>query len=773
MEAALKKSLKSGLFRYGLAVLTFAVIVAITALLRIYSIKINLTIPVFIGTFVVSWFAGLRPGLLLTILISATSIYLNPIPPDTSLSNWAFGHFTVFALFVFIVLLISGRKSVETRLRESGERYRLLFENNPFPMWVYDLETLRFMAVNDAASFFYGYSRDEFLHMTIKDIRPVDEIPVLLEDLANTVDKIDTSGVWKHRKNDGSLLDVEITSHRLIFDGRPARLVLAMDVTERKSAQESLAYSAAIISSSDDAIFGKTLDGIFTSWNPGAEKMFGYTADEVIGSSMLDFFPGERVQEENELLIRLAAGGSVTHLETVRMHKDGRLIDVSITASPISDTQGKIIGVSKVVRDITESKAVQDEVRRLNEELEQRVVDRTAELEAANDKLLKEIVGRQQAEEILKQSEESTRLIIDTAYDAFIAIDSKGKILTWNTQAEATFGWPREEMIGNKLSEKIIPQQHRQAHERGLRRVASTGHGSVMNQRIEITALHRDEHEFPVELTIWPLKTGKTYTFNAFIRDITERRRSEGKIQKLHEDLEHRAVQLEEANRELEAFSYSVSHDLRAPLRAVNGFAGMVLEDFSSQLPAEGRRYLERIRNGGQQMGELIDDLLTFSRLSRQPMGLQTVDMEKLAQSVVTEQQSQTDGRVIEFRIGHLPPCIGDKALLKLVWVNLLSNAVKYTGNEEQASIEIDSTNENGESVYFIRDNGVGFDMKYAHKLFGVFQRLHRADEFEGTGVGLANVQRIIFRHGGRVWADAEMGRGATFYFTLGAEPKI
>ena len=228
--------------------------------------------------------------------------------------------------------------------------------------------------------------------------------------------------------------------------------------------------------------------------------------------------------------------------------------------------------------------------------------------------------------------------------------------------------------------------------------------------------------------------------------------------------------QLESANKELEAFSYSVSHDLRAPLRAVNGFAAILLEEFGPHLPAEARRYLERINNGGKRMGELIDDLLAFSRLGRQPLGRRPMSMARMVQDALYELIPQREGRKIDIRIGALPDCLGDPALVRQVWVNLLSNAIKYTRGRAVAEIEIGSTSWTGEDVYFVRDNGTGFDMKYADKLFGVFQRMHRTDEFEGTGVGLAIVHRIVQRHGGRVWAEAEQDRGATFHFTLGKD---
>jgi signal transduction histidine kinase len=248
-------------------------------------------------------------------------------------------------------------------------------------------------------------------------------------------------------------------------------------------------------------------------------------------------------------------------------------------------------------------------------------------------------------------------------------------------------------------------------------------------------------------------------------------------IEQMKNDLEVRVAertrQLEDSNRELEAFSYSVSHDLRAPLRAVDGFSQAVLEDFGPSIPLEGHRQLNVIRAATQKMGDLIDDLLTFSRLSRQSLSLRPVQTEALVKSVLTDLKGQMAGRDVKVTVGPLPVCESDPALLKQVWVNLLSNALKYTSKLEHATVEVGCIDQKGGQVFFVRDNGTGFDMKYSDKLFGVFQRLHRTDEYEGTGVGLAIVQRIIHRHGGRVWADAAPDAGATFFFTLANPPAL
>jgi len=232
-----------------------------------------------------------------------------------------------------------------------------------------------------------------------------------------------------------------------------------------------------------------------------------------------------------------------------------------------------------------------------------------------------------------------------------------------------------------------------------------------------------------------------------------------GYAAELERRVAERTAALQAANQELEAFSYSVSHDLRAPLRALDGFSRILLEEHAPQLADEPRRYLRLLRQNAQQMGQLIDDLLTFSRLSRQPLTVQTVAPAEVARQVWKGLRAEREGRRVELTLGELPPCQADPALLKQVYANLLANALKFTRRREVAQIEVGCREESGQVVYFVKDNGVGFDMQYAHKLFGVFQRLHRAEDYEGTGVGLALVQRIVQRHGGRVWASAEVDR--------------
>jgi signal transduction histidine kinase len=256
--------------------------------------------------------------------------------------------------------------------------------------------------------------------------------------------------------------------------------------------------------------------------------------------------------------------------------------------------------------------------------------------------------------------------------------------------------------------------------------------------------------------------------------EVSQRRRAEKELRLLNEELEarvqERTAQLEAANRELESFAYSVSHDLRAPIRAIDGFSRILLEEYRDRVNAEGQRLLNIVRQNTQKMGQLIDDLLVFSHLGRQEMQTATLEMDALMQTVLQELRPLTEGRDLQWVLHPLCPAWGDAALLRQVWVNLLSNALKFTGPREKPVIEVGCRREGRETVYYVQDNGVGFDMQYVHKLFGVFQRLHRQEDFPGTGVGLALVQRLVQRHGGRVWAEGQVNKGATFYFSLPRE---
>jgi hypothetical protein len=368
-----------------------------------------------------------------------------------------------------------------------------------------------------------------------------------------------------------------------------------------RSHEQSLAHLAAIVEFSDDAIISKTLEGIITSWNRGAEKLYGYTAAEMIGQPIAMLIPEGNPDEEPAILERIRRGELIDHYETRRVRKDGGVVDVSVTISPVRDASGTIIGASKIARDITERKRAALEIRRLNDLLEERIVERTAQLQAAN--------------------------------------------------------------------------------------------------------------------------------------------------------------------KDLEAFSYSVSHDLRAPLRHIQGFIEILRE--SPVMQPDEVAYLEKVDKAVARMNDLINALLQFSRAGVIPVRQGMVDMEKLVAEARSELAGDEGARSVLWKIAPLLPACGDEALLKQVWCNLLSNAVKFSRRQDVPEVRIGARDTGGEIEYEVQDNGIGFDSASADKLFGIFERLHAATGIEGSGVGLANVRRIIDRHGGRIWAESKPGAGATFRFTL------
>ena len=378
---------------------------------------------------------------------------------------------------------------------------------------------------------------------------------------------------------------------------------------------------------------------------------------------------------------------------------------------------------------------------------------------------------RRRVEEDLRQTRDKLKVeieerssLLDLTHDSIFIRDMNSIITYWNRGAEEFYGWTQKEALGKRPGEllrTVFPKAFEEIWEELLQTDRWEGeltHTKADGVQVIVASrwsLRRDQQSRPVAI----LETGN---------DITARKRWEEEIQGLNEQLAKRSVALEASNKELEAFAYSISHDLRAPLRHTAGFAELLRKSAASSLNEKSQRYLTMILEAAKRMGSLIDDLLAFSRISRAEAHNSNLSLEQLVREAVAEVGQDASERKIVWKIDPLPEWYGDRAMLRLALVNLISNAVKFTRTRPQAEIEVGCTEHKPDQVVlFIRDNGVGFDMKYSSKLFGVFQRLHPQEAFEGTGIGLATVQRIVHRHGGRVWAEATVNSGATFYFSL------
>jgi PAS domain S-box-containing protein len=712
---------------------------------------------------------------------------------------------------------------------------------------------------------------------------------------------------------------------------------LQQEIAGHKKAQEEILRLAAIVESSEDAIIGMTLDGIIVTWNRGAEHLYGYAADEILGQPLAVLMEPDRSDEMGHILEKMKRGERLHHFETVRVRKDGRRVQVSLSISPIKDASGRIVGASTIARDITERKeserrdnftrdllelfakktsrkeyldAVVEVVRvwsgcrcvgirvrderanipyesfvgfsrefwelenwlslttdtcacvrviaqaiepqdlpvmtpggsfrcenagkfvsalspqeqarfrgncvragfnsiavipiryreltlggiHLADEREEKVPLATVEFIESMTPLIGEAIHRFNVEEDLRSASAYVRSLIEVSLDPLVTINPEGKITDVNKATELATGLGREQLIGSDFSDYFTdPQKARE----GYQRVLSEG----LVRDYPLTIRHTSGRTIDVlyNATVYRNEAGDVQGVFAAARDITERKRAEEEIRKLNAELEQRVIertaqlesanielkseiaermrveealrlhtaQLEAAIKELEAFSYSVAHDLRGPLRSIDGFSQALLEDYGNRLEEGGKDYLNRVRVATQRMGQIIDDLLKLSRISRAEMKRETVNLNAMAMAIVDDLKSKQPDRDVELVIARGLVVQGDARLLRVVMENLLGNAWKFTGLQPLAKIEVGVMEEEGKRVFFVRDNGAGFDMAYADRLFGAFQRLHSASEFPGTGIGLATVQRIIQRHGGKVWADGAPGKGATFYFTL------
>jgi PAS domain S-box-containing protein len=612
------------------------------------------------------------------------------------------------------------------------------------------------------------------------------------------------------------------------------------------------AFFAALVGSSSDAIISKDLNGIITSWNKGAERIFGYTAAEVIGRPITILFPPDRFDEEPGIVNKIKRGELVDHYETVRLRKDGTPIEISLTVSPILDENGKVIGASKVARDITPMRRdeermgvtlasigdaviatdVQGRIEFINAVAEEltgwkrldavgtplhavfRIINEASRkpVESPVDKVLREgvtvglanhtiLVAKDGAERPIDDSAAPIRdragrvsgvvlvfrdcserraaelvalrlnAIIEGSDDAIIGKDLKGVVTSWNPAAERIFGYTAEEMIGHSITLLLPPDRPNEEQQilARLQRGERVDHFQTVRVR-------KDGKRIDVSLTISPIRDSEGHITGAskIARDVTALRIAQDKLASYASELEakvrERTVRLEEMIAELEAFSYSLSHDLRAPLRAIKSFTEIVLNEYGEKIP-EGTQYLRKVINAANRMDRLMQDVLSFTRVSRAEIKVAPLDVEKLVHDIIHDRPELHPPKAVVTVKGTLLPVMGHDASLTQCLTNLLGNAVKFVPPGVTPNVDVFTTPVGEKVRICIRDQGIGINPEGQRRLFAMFQRLNPTNRYEGMGVGLAIVRKAVERMHGTAGVESTEGKGSTFWIELPKAP--
>jgi PAS domain S-box-containing protein len=642
----------------------------------------------------------------------------------TGVVSWV----TVFYLVKHLPLLFSLKSQAaleaEINLRRiSEEKFRGVLDAAPDAMVIVDAAG-HIVLINKQTESLAGYSRQELIGRPAEMLLPQE---IRAQYLALRAVYIQNPGTkpmgtgletWVLTK-EGTKIPVEISLSPLRIDDDMQILASLRDITLRRHTaglleRTRINFEMLVKGVKNYAIFMVDKHGKVASWNEGAARIKGYTAGEIIGQSTAVFYTdADRQAGLPERNLALAAAKGNFETEGLRVRKDGTVFLANIVFTKLTDNDGQFAGFAKITRDITQATKDQEQMRFL-------------------------------------------ATITENIQDPIISSDNDYCITRWNHAAEQLLGWRTGEVMGKKTNEILRVHYPDQSREEIIASLARD-----KNWQGEVVYHARDGRPLNVLVTVSILydRQGVAVGNLALIRDITRRVEAENTLKSLN-------TELARTNAEMEAFSYSVSHDLRAPLRAISGYTRM-LEETVTIKDTGSIRLMQNITRYAEKMGTLIDGLLNFSRLGRKELVKQDLPLGDMIQRIYAEFKLNYPHRQVAFTVAALPVVCADLLTLENVWQNLISNAVKYTGKKEMAQIDIGYTDEKQEYIFYIKDNGDGFDMQYADKLFGVFQRLHAESQFPGNGVGLALVHRIIAKHGGRIWAEATPGEGACFYFSL------
>lgn len=673
-----------------------------------------------------------------------------------------------------------GRELAHERERKAlAERFAHLMKNANDIILLADGES-RILEANDRALESYGYSQEELLGMSLRELRA----PETAGDFSQQADELDAVDhllfETLHRRRDGSVFPVEVSARIVEIGGSRYKMGLVRDITERREHEREIErlnrLYATLSHVNQSLVQAGSREELFNEICRIAVRFGGFKLAWIgrRNPKSGEIEPVACAGEPMALVGKIRHGtedcpqqgcvcGAAVHDERLCVADDLRLAPRmqpwlnefeeagirSAAAFPIR-LNGRVHGVLTLYA--AEAGVFMEKEVQLLEEVALDISFGLDRMESAAQ--LQVTLGR-------------LATLVRTSPLPIILTDPEGAVTLWNPAAERVFGWTEAEVLGRE--DPSFPSEEADEASRLRERILG---GETLEHR-EMARRRKDGERIHVSFSAAALQDTQKDPVGvmAIMEDITELKRVQDRILTLNEELEERVrertVRLEEVNKELEAFSYSVSHDLRAPLRHVGGYVDLLVRRCGNELSEKGRHYLDNIAGSAQEMGRLIDDLLQFSRTGRMEMRQSRMGMNQALQEVLGPLRKERHGRNIEWVVATLPDVYGDYAMLRLVWANLLDNAVKYTRGTDPVRIEAGWREEDDEIVFYVRDNGVGFDMQYAGKLFGVFQRLHSAEEFEGTGIGLANVRRIIARHGGRTWAEGEPGRGAAFYFSV------
>ncbi|MGZ6236253.1 MAG: PAS domain-containing sensor histidine kinase [Syntrophales bacterium] len=607
-------------------------------------------------------------------------------------------------------------------LRESEIKYRGLYESTHDGIAMTDIKGT-IVECNRAYSDMLGYTREEIIGLTYQQTTPVRWHAMERDIVINKILKTGYSDVYEKEyiKKDGTVFPVSMRVWAINDEAgnKTGMWGIIRDITESKRVQDILRglqeEQQIILDSVPALIFYKDKENRFIRVNRALAEIMGLSKEQLESKSLFEIYPREQAEAVWNDDKKVIASGKpkINIIESIDTGKGRRWFETD--KIPYRDAQGNIVGIIGFALDITE---------------------------------------RELAENELRSSEERYRSIFQRSHATTLLIDpDTGEIVDANPAACRYYGHTLAQLKKMKIMDINTLTREQVVQEMELAKSEQRNH-FVFSHRLANGEVRH------VEVFSGPIELGGRHLLYSIVHDITARRQAQM-------ELAERTAQLEAANKELDSFSYSVAHDLRAPLRAIDGYARMILKRHGDKFGEDALNKFNIIRSNTQMMGQLIDDLLALSRLGRKHLSLTLLDMDALVRDVWKEMQGMHPERKMVMIVNSVPPGYGDRALIKQVYINLLSNAVKFTKNKDTAHIETGGYCDGNEFVYYVRDNGAGFDMEYHDRLFDVFQRLHSADAFEGTGVGLAIVQRITYRHGGRVWAEGKVDEGATFYFSL------